>query len=309
MNRQELLTKLAMELAQWPEYPALANPDGMKIRGWRWEPLGLPTEWMVVEHGGFRSDCGVITRADYLAERERLINKPSWGDAPKWASHLIQDPSGTWYWARNIHSLLGGMGSWESDKAARAATGHIPAGHDWRETLELRPEAKPERICDGRPMSAEGPKREAAVCPTCSQTDTGQTGEHPCPRCGLPRVHDKANEWWEGAGTPSAGEEFEFSANGSSWEERVMLFNDGFTCLMAHRKYPANRWHYKCDDPALRFRPIRSEEDRAVEGMVPCIQDAANGVYSQVNGSTAESIARALYRAIKSGEIKLEAQP
>jgi rubrerythrin len=29
------------------------------------------------------------------------------------------------------------------------------------------------------------------VCPSCNQTDTGQTGEYPCPMCGLPTLHDE----------------------------------------------------------------------------------------------------------------------
>ena len=27
-------------------------------------------------------------------------------------------------------------------------------------------------------------------CQSCNQTDQGQTGEHPCPECGLPRLWD-----------------------------------------------------------------------------------------------------------------------
>lgn len=28
------------------------------------------------------------------------------------------------------------------------------------------------------------------TCPECGQQDTGQTGEQPCPICGLPTLHD-----------------------------------------------------------------------------------------------------------------------
>ena len=31
-------------------------------------------------------------------------------------------------------------------------------------------------------------------CPKCGQTDHGQTGEYPCPECGLPTVWDEAVE-------------------------------------------------------------------------------------------------------------------
>ena len=29
-------------------------------------------------------------------------------------------------------------------------------------------------------------------CAKCGQIDRGQTGEHPCPECGLPTIHDDA---------------------------------------------------------------------------------------------------------------------
>ena len=78
------------------------------------------------------------------------------------------------------------------------------------------------------------------------------------------KVDDK-NDWHKRGEFPPVGAQFEFSYNGSSWDERVMLFNDGITCLMAHRKYPANRWHYKCDDSEMRFRPLQTERERWVE--------------------------------------------
>lgn len=31
---------------------------------------------------------------------------------------------------------------------------------------------------------------EIELCPVCGQADIGQTGEYPCPRCGLPRTWD-----------------------------------------------------------------------------------------------------------------------
>jgi hypothetical protein len=67
---------------------------------------------------------------------------------------------------------------------------------------------------------------------------------------------------------PPTGSIFEFSQNNACWEERIMLFNDGITCLMGQSECPSIRWHYKCNDPHLFFRPIRSErseEDKMVE--------------------------------------------
>ena len=86
-------------------------------------------------------------------------------------------------------------------------------------------------------------------------------------------------EWVDGL--PPVGWEFEFSYNGVSWEERVMLFNDGITCLMAHRKYPANRWHYKSDDPDIRCRPIQTPEQRQREELVDLIENRSDWGHSQ----------------------------
>jgi len=92
---------------------------------------------------------------------------------------------------------------------------------------------------------------------------------------------------------PPVGVEFEFSANGKTWEERVMLFNDGITCLMAHKQYPVSRWHYKCDDPDILYRPIRSEEDKAVDEMMK-FAPVDNG---SMAGIACQYLTRALYRA------------
>lgn len=61
---------------------------------------------------------------------------------------------------------------------------------------------------------------------------------------------------------PKVGEDFLYSSNGVSWKPRTMLFDDGVTMLMACKKYPANRWHYKCGDPDVKFRPIPDPEQQ-----------------------------------------------
>ncbi|MZR63817.1 hypothetical protein [Alcanivorax sp. DP30] len=75
---------------------------------------------------------------------------------------------------------------------------------------------------------------------------------------------------WSGPedGLPPVGVEFEFSLNGMSWDDRVMLFNDGISCLMALKNYPASRWHYKCDDSDIRCRPLKTEKERVVEAVL-----------------------------------------
>lgn len=109
------------------------------------------------------------------------------------------------------------------------------------------------------------------------------------------------NSEWNGKGLPSVGVEFDFSSNGFSWESRVMLFNDGITCLMAHRDHSANRWHYKCDDPDLHFRkletPEQREEREVIEQMYFDIGGDLNELGTELCDNDALSVIEALYKA------------
>ena len=68
MNRQELLTQLAMELAEWP-YGRRAQ-YGRLPPSWHWHCSGTGASTA-------KRDMNTeITKPDWLAERERLINKP-----------------------------------------------------------------------------------------------------------------------------------------------------------------------------------------------------------------------------------------
>lgn len=62
--------------------------------------------------------------------------KPSWKDAPEWATYLAQDADGQWYWYQ--HKPRTGREEWFTK------TGHIERARReydrWTETLEPRPE-------------------------------------------------------------------------------------------------------------------------------------------------------------------------
>lgn len=131
MTRQELLTKLAMDFKSWES-----------AFGW------LAVKADVDEWGA----CGSLSRQDWQAERDRLINKPSWKDAPEEAKGVAMDGDGVWFFYSSPSMLLvvfGGVGdgieegqfaarvgnSWQATKAIA-----IPAGYDWTESLENRPQ-------------------------------------------------------------------------------------------------------------------------------------------------------------------------
>jgi hypothetical protein len=191
MNRDELLTKLAMEHSP--------------------EDWGGADTWTYDEHEyGWN---------EYQLRRTELINKPSWDDAPEWAEWLAQDGGGEWCFYPEKPEQSGTM--WINDEPKNGiwvdvhCTGRIPAGQDWRETLEPRPEPKSDiktcRHCDiefrrpnvdGIPddrctrcddeIKALWPEREPAkswwtskTCTECGHTTAAKVSDdNPvCPEC------------------------------------------------------------------------------------------------------------------------------
>lgn len=119
MTKQELLTKLAMECATWKEAAGVA-----------WSGIAGPDL------------LANITKQDWLAERERLLNKPDWARAPKWATHLALDESlAQWRWHFKEPILLKDWAEWvDSTRSTHASCAiDIPAGYDWKQSLEERP--------------------------------------------------------------------------------------------------------------------------------------------------------------------------
>lgn len=120
MTKQDMLTKLAIECATWGDVV-------LKVPELSWH----------VERELLR-----FTKQDWLAERERLLNKPSWDDAPSWATHL-----GTtgkyWHWLINAcrDDRVKSYFYYVADKSQVSnKIISIPAGYDWKESLEERPE-------------------------------------------------------------------------------------------------------------------------------------------------------------------------
>lgn len=140
MNREELLTKAAMEWPAWPHgdrahYPGLPG-------SWCWQFNGAGEA--SVRH----SKHSIITLQDWLAERERLINRPGWDEAPEGATVLVQDNDGYWHFGRcpdPDYPQAKDNGNWESGPGGKWLSGvsrrkgKFPAGHSWTLTLERRP--------------------------------------------------------------------------------------------------------------------------------------------------------------------------
>ena len=115
-------------------------------------PTGDHQPWCYVyQKGGKRkvsgncitvvSPCVKIDKAQWLARRAELQNKPSWKkDAPEWAEWLAQDEDGEWwFFSAKPKVQSASFGEQCSDIIAGYAKKGETLG-DWRDTLEKRPE-------------------------------------------------------------------------------------------------------------------------------------------------------------------------
>lgn len=168
MNRENMLNHLAHTLPHWPtEYTDMTEPG----HGWAWYDEE-PDCTLVLCKGEEE-----IREADYAARRAELIKKPSWDDAPEWAEWLAQDYDGDWWWYEcpiEVDDL--DEEEWVEEhgvdgRLVRATSGAHPNGHDWRETLEQRPQTKSDikkcKHCDvtfQRPDSVPIPDDRCTRC-------------------------------------------------------------------------------------------------------------------------------------------------
>lgn len=102
------------------------------------------------------------TKAQWLARRAELQNKPSWDGARKWANWLGQDEDGAWWYfsakpkcqSRSFDEMCSGI------CADFAGAGEVLG--DWRDTLERRPETSE------MPSHINQPKQSAEI-PECAE--------------------------------------------------------------------------------------------------------------------------------------------
>ena len=131
MNRDELLTNLAMELKRFPDFKAGEAPD-----------VGAPGLWNT-KHEEWecfaKGDHAPICKNDWLERRVDLINEPDDADAPEGYKWKAQDGDGEWFWHEvEPHT---DRGSWSmlcpnDEMQVIASYGKVPAGHEWRKTLK-----------------------------------------------------------------------------------------------------------------------------------------------------------------------------
>ena len=134
---------LARNVHEWPLFSD--KIEGLEIANWN----GVD--------GHVKRVCGEFyyTKDQWLAERARLQNKPSWGDAPKWAMWLAQDEDGEWSFSTAKHREDEHGYNPGSKTGEYSNMGEVLG--DWRDTLERRPDAdttpEPEEEYTGKSVS------------------------------------------------------------------------------------------------------------------------------------------------------------
>lgn len=241
--------------------------------------------------------CVRIEKAEWLARRSELQNKPSWADFRECAKFMAQDSDGAWR-AFEIEPTPQSL-IWNAKRGWRGyAYKDTPYNRgevlgDWRDTLEKRPQAEAD-ITDpfdpefrsvtvsNETIPLEHPVVVASIgdaiqgkCPSC-----GNTGIHAC--LGRKVTHtDTANEITKWVAKQQAKET-------SDWHERGGLPPVGAVCLYvisdrlsaeveitAHAKFGLcfvevgkSGENYVSKTAELhRFRPIRTERDKAIDEM------------------------------------------
>ena len=178
----------------------------------------------------------MITIDQWLARRAELQNKPSWDDAPGWATHLGQNKRGQWYFMQDGQVV----DSTRIYHMHKKCSGEICVGEvlgDWRDTLEKRPE-------------------QAEFEPFVSIEDSQE------------KEMKQDNKWFERGELPPVGEVCEaYIDYPPQWiETEIVAHKDGFA--IGWCKSVMKGCH---GDKAHEFRPLRTERDKAIDEMVDCL--------------------------------------
>ena len=163
MNKSTLVPREEMNDLDW-----LAR----NVHEW---PAGDHQPWCYVYwKGGHRAvsgncitviqPCARIEKADWLARRAELQNKPSWNDWPQW-DFMAQNRNGCWI-ISNRELIAGEDGRWHGYGVVTSKGAGEVLG-DWRDTLEkrpeqLKPEVKPE-FCESVMRSIPEPEAQPTI--------------------------------------------------------------------------------------------------------------------------------------------------
>jgi len=178
MNRDELLTNLAMGLKRFPDFKAGEAPDAGAPGLWNTKH----EEWECFAKG----DHTPICKNDWLERRVDLINEPDDADAPEGYKWKAQDGDGEWCWYSCEPKIDIDLCQWvlfpRNGGVHSAAEGSIPAGHDWKTTLREVERETRRQLNPSTSNLTDAQAREAAE-ETQMRSDGYPCDETPCSDC------------------------------------------------------------------------------------------------------------------------------
>ncbi|MGJ8525202.1 hypothetical protein LMG33818_000910 [Halomonadaceae bacterium LMG 33818] len=153
MNIDSVLTKIVMEL---PEWPTEGKPiDYLLPEPWSWNVQDIGVKSYTARRD---SPVMILTEENWKHRRRKLINEPLDNDAPDWAEWVAQDEDGEWCWHSDKPTIY--VGGWGAIYMKRTASkGKLVAGHNWRKTLRRvkREETAQESIQDDNTVHEHDP--------------------------------------------------------------------------------------------------------------------------------------------------------
>ncbi len=172
-----------------------------------------------------------FSKQQWLDERARIQNKPSWDDAPDWAMWLLQLETGRWhYWLNDPNgseSIIRKLADYMISKQGEVLG-------NWQDTLEKRP------YTDIKEMAARmAPGRIEIVDEEA-----------------MAAKYAKNNPKWNGEGLPPVGTECEYFTFGR-WEHcDIIAYHKGESVA-----YVETSDCYYSSNESTKFRPTETQSD------------------------------------------------
>ena len=182
------------------------------------------------------SPCVKIDKAQWLARRAELQNKPSFADHPD-AKCFVQNDYGTWFKNRNSTNVRPESDGGWFDRDMSCGWTQLGAGEvlgDWRDTLEKRPEQKA-----FEPLTSIEDNQEKDMT---KQQEMKQD-----------------NGWFERGELPPVGVECDIRHSCWNSEKYEKVTVAAITNEYLIVKYATFEQHYMLKD--MSFRPIRTERE------------------------------------------------
>lgn len=270
MSNETDLDWMARNVHEWPAgecqpwcYVYMVPGGAMKAAGNFLDAVASPT---------------MITIIRWLSRRAELQNKPSWQDAPEWASCIVQDKLGNWYFCSDTPNLEFNEWGDECVRKSLIYSGGVVLG-DWRDTLEKRPE-------EFKPSIEEANRLAQEFKPFTSIEDNQEFN--------VTKKHEmkQDNGWYERGELPPVGVRC-IALQGIAPKANCEVIAKTTQQIVV--RWEENGLMDVIDlDLHVAFRPISTEREMAIEEMKQACP--YHGCWDQVGRIYAEALYDAGYR-------------